>query len=127
MANPICGVRGTDLPERLCALICGAVQKPNDAAWRVGGQDYEPRSDLVLSACAEAVGCSKTGRMLDYGCGKGPNSKAADRNLEGWVIDRYDLDRRAEEVLSAIPSFGTSITGTWLASEIGKAPDFWID
>ncbi|MEM7057099.1 MAG: class I SAM-dependent methyltransferase [Pseudomonadota bacterium] len=116
---------------------CGVVQKPNDAQWRAdcnriygaydnysltggveqsvrggpGGRDYAPRSDLVLGTYADAMGLPENGRMLDYGCGKGPTTKAADRILQDWTIDGYDLDRRAEETLGAIPSFGTLYTG----------------
>lgn len=116
---------------------CGAVQKPNDADWRAdcdqiygaydnysltggveqsvrGGpnrEQYAPRSDLVLGTYAAAIGLPDTGRMLDYGCGKGPTTKAADRILHGWTIDGYDLDRRAEQSLSEIPSFDTLFTG----------------
>ena len=116
---------------------CGAVQKPGDAAWQADcdaiygaydnysltggieqsvrggpdGQDYAPRSDLVLGAYDRAFGLPASGRMLDYGCGKGPTTRSAARILTGWTIDGYDLDRRAEDVLSAIPAFGSLFTG----------------
>lgn len=116
---------------------CGAVQKPNDRDWQADcdfiyanydnysltggieqsvrggpeGQDYAPRSDLVLGAYSNAFGLPNAGRMLDYGCGKGPTTKAADRILSGWTIDGYDLDRRAEDALTAIPQFGELFTG----------------
>jgi len=116
---------------------CGAVQKPNDAAWRADcaaiyeaydnyaltggveqsvrggpdGRDYGPRSDLVLGAYRRALGLAETGRMLDYGCGKGPTTRAAARLLPGWTIDGFDLDRRAETLLADVPAFQTLYTG----------------
>ncbi len=118
-------------------VACGAVQKPNDAAWQADceriyaeydnyslsggveqsvrggdrGQDYAPRSNLVLSAYARAFGLPETGWMLDYGCGKGPSTKAADQMLSGWRIDGFDLDRRAEKKLKGIAQFGQLFTG----------------
>ena len=160
MTQPNCGVCGAELPPPIpgfsgrrrvtsdckpypaggalaeCAS-CGAVQKPNDAAWRAdcdaiydaydnyaltdgveqsvrggpNGQDYAPRSQLVLKAWAAFADAPGQGRMLDYGCGKGPTTRAAARLLPGWTIDGYDLDRRAQQALSQIVGFDTLFTG----------------
>lgn len=116
---------------------CGAVQKPNNADWRAdchsiysnyenyghsdgieqsvrggrNGEKFAPRSQLVLDAYCEEFSIPKAGRMLDYGCGMGPTTRAASKILPGWTIDGYDLDRRAEATLKTIPGFGTLFSG----------------
>ncbi len=116
---------------------CGAVQKPGDAAWLAdcdaiystydnyalsggveqsvrggpNGADYAPRSELVLAALSRAFDLPDVGRILDYGCGRGPTSRAASRLLPEWTIDGFDLDRRAAKELSTIPGFDTLHTG----------------
>jgi SAM-dependent methyltransferase len=109
---------------------CGAVQKRDDAAWRadcaaiyagydnyslsggveqsvrsVATGEYAPRSELVLKELATRLALPARGVLLDYGCGKGPTSRAAAKVLPGWSIDGYDLDTRAQDALRRIPGF----------------------
>lgn len=112
---------------------CGTVQKPNDAGWRAGchsiysnyenyghsagveqsvrggddGADFAPRSQLVLKAYRRQYSPPTAGRMLDYGCGMGPTTRAASEIFPDWTIDGFDLDRRAEATLNTIPGFGS--------------------
>jgi len=109
---------------------CGAVQKPNTPRWRADcdriyaaydsygasdgneqavrsgdGKDFAPRSEIVLRRYRTSVAAPARGRILDFGCGKGPTSQAAARMLPGWTIDGFDQDDRALPVLSAIAGF----------------------
>ncbi len=116
---------------------CGAAQKPNTQQWQdecaeiyaaydnysltsgveqsvrggPSGEHYGPRSNLVFQAYKQSVQVPETGRLLDYGCGKGPAARAAATEFPGWTIDGYDLDRRAENDLRQIPGFGELYTG----------------
>ena len=119
---------------RLCQCEgCGTVQKPNDADWRSDcdsiysnyenyglsggveqsvrggsdGADFAPRSQLVLNAYRKEYSVPNVGRMLDYGCGMGPTTRAASEIFPEWTIDGFDLDRRAEATLGSIRGFGT--------------------
>jgi SAM-dependent methyltransferase len=122
---------------KLCQCpACGAVQKLNDDQWRADcaviygaydsyglsegleqsvrssdGADFAPRSDIILRQLKAAVGLPERGRLLDFGCGKGPTSQAASRVLSGWSIDGYDQDNRALPVLSTIEGFAKFHTG----------------
>ncbi|MBX3503315.1 MAG: class I SAM-dependent methyltransferase [Alphaproteobacteria bacterium] len=109
---------------------CGAVQKPDTLRWRADcariyaaydsyglsggaeqavrsgdGSAFAPRSEIVLRRYRASVAAPARGRILDFGCGKGPTSLAASRVLSGWTIDGFDQDDRALPVLSTIPGF----------------------
>ncbi len=116
---------------------CGTVQKPNDAAWQrecaeiyrnydsyaiSAGQEqavrggppgnrFAPRSDLMIEAIRDRFDLPARGRLLDYGCGRGATTKATQRLLPDWRVDAYDLDRRAEAELSALPVFDRFFSG----------------
>ena len=119
--------------------FCGTVQKPLDAAWLAeceaiynsydsysgsGGVEqsvrggaltndrFAPRSDLALEALLSRGALSSNGRLLDYGCGRGPTTRAASRLLPGWRVDGYDLDRRAEAELNNMENFDTLFSGS---------------
>jgi hypothetical protein len=122
---------------KLCqCTACGAVQKLDDYQWRTDsaaiygaydsyglsegleqsvrssdGADFAPRSDIILRQLKAAVGLPERGRILDFGCGKGPTSQAASRVLSGWSIDGFDQDNRALQVLSAIAGFSKFHSG----------------
>ena len=48
---------------------------------------------------------------MDYGCGRGPTTRAAFKLLPGWRVDGYDLDRRAEDELNNLENFDTLFSG----------------
>jgi len=122
---------------KLCqCMACGAVQKPDDNQWRADcaaiygaydsyglsegleqsvrsgdGTEFAPRSDIILRHLKAAMDLPERGRVLDFGCGKGPTSQAASRILPGWSIDGYDQDDRALPLLSTIPGFAKFHTG----------------
>lgn len=120
---------------RQCAQ-CGAVQKPDTPQWRAecariyaaydsygvsdgaeqavrsgDGSAFAPRSDIVLRRYRSSVAAPARGRILDFGCGKGPTSRAAARVLAGWAIDGFDQDDRALATLAAIAGFDRLYTG----------------
>jgi SAM-dependent methyltransferase len=115
---------------------CGAVQKRNDATWQADcariysaydsygltggveqvvrsadGRLFAPRSEIVLRQWHAWTEPSQSGRLLDFGCGKGPTSRAASRLLPDWTIDGFDQDARAADLLSAVPGFDRLYTG----------------
>ncbi len=115
---------------------CGAVQKCNDAAWRADcatiyaaydsyglsggveqsvrsgdGIEFAPRSEIILRQLKYRTDLPKVGRILDFGCGKGPTSRAASRVLPGWAIDGFDQDDRALAEVSIIDGFQHLHTG----------------
>ena len=119
--------------------LCGTVQKPIDATWQaecdsiynsydscsgsggieqsvrggaVTGGRFAPRSDLILEGLLSRGGLPCSGRLLDYGCGRGPTARAAFRFFPGWRVDGYDLDRRAEAELNSIENFDTLFSGS---------------
>lgn len=100
-----------------CARIYAAydsygVSDGNEQAVRSGdGREFAPRSEIVLRRYRASVAAPAHGRILDFGCGKGPTSQAASRVLPGWAIDGFDQDDRALPVLSAIAGFDRLYTG----------------
>jgi 2-polyprenyl-3-methyl-5-hydroxy-6-metoxy-1,4-benzoquinol methylase len=120
---------------RQCAR-CHAVQKPDTPQWRAecrriyaaydsygvsdgaeqavrsgDGSAFAPRSEIVLQRYRSSVAAPARGRILDFGCGKGPTSRAAAHVLPGWTIDGFDQDDRARHILAAIPGFDRLYTG----------------
>lgn len=120
---------------RQCAR-CHAVQKANTPQWRADceriyaaydsygvsdgaeqavrsgdGSEFAPRSEIVLRRYRTSIAMPARGRILDFGCGKGPTSRAASRVLSGWTIDGFDQDDRALPVLSTIAGFDRLYTG----------------
>ena len=118
---------------------CGIVQKPFDSLWLAecesiyssyntyagsggieqsvrGGTEYggkfAPRSYLALERLISLGDLTSCGRLLDYGCGRGPTTRAAFKLLPGWRVDGYDLDRRAEEELVSMENFDTLFSGS---------------
>jgi SAM-dependent methyltransferase len=115
---------------------CGAVQKRNDSTWRADcaaiyaaydsyglstgveqsvrsgdGVEFAPRSEIVLRQLKSRIRLPKFGRILDFGCGKGPTSRAASLVLQGWTIDGFDQDDRALAEVSTIDGFQCLYTG----------------
>lgn len=118
-----------------CAT-CHAVQKPNTPRWRAeceriyaaydsygpsdgaeqavrsgDGSAFAPRSEIVLRRYRDSVAAPARGRILDFGCGKGPTSQAASHVLSDWTIDGFDQDDRALNTLLDIPRFDRLYTG----------------
>jgi len=129
---------------RQCAQ-CGAVQKPDTPRWRAecariyaaydsygltdgieqavrsgDGGEFAPRSQIVLRRYRTSVAAPARGRVLDFGCGKGPTSRAASHVLPGWTIDGFDQDDRALATLSAIPGFDRLYAGDPAALPSGR-------
>jgi SAM-dependent methyltransferase len=115
---------------------CRAVQKGNTPAWqsdcakiyaeydsyglvngleqavRSGdGKQFSLRSEIVLRHLRSVADLPMVGRVLDFGCGRGPTTRAASRVLPGWSIDGFDLDERALPMLSQISGFGRLYVG----------------
>lgn len=115
---------------------CGTVQKADTEQWRADcaaiyadyetyalsdgveqavrsgdGKEFGPRSEVVLRHLLSSTRMPARGRILDFGCGKGPTSRAASRVMPGWTIDGFDQDDRALAIVSAISGFGKLHTG----------------
>jgi len=114
---------------------CGAVQKRNDEAWRADcatiyamydsygltggaeqavrsadGAEFGPRSEIVLRRLEAGLSLPPTGRLLDFGCGRGVTARAVAPVLPGWTIDGFDQDDRARAELAEIAGFGRLYT-----------------
>jgi SAM-dependent methyltransferase len=133
---------------RQCAR-CHAVQKPSTPRWRAeceriyaaydsygasdgneqavrsgDGSEFAPRSEIVLRRYQASVAAPARGRVLDFGCGKGPTSQAASRVLPHWTIDGFDQDDRALNIVSTIPGFDRLYTGN--AAELPNDYDLTV-
>lgn len=120
---------------RQCAR-CGTVQKADTPQWRADcasiyadyvtyalsegveqavrsgdGRAFGPRSEIVLGRLLSSTTTPQRGRLLDFGCGNGPTSRAVSRVLPRWTIDGFDQDDRALKIVSAIPGFDRLHTG----------------
>jgi SAM-dependent methyltransferase len=108
---------------------CGAVQKPDDAAWREEAAriyaDYSPylptggaeqtlcspdgrqvaRTEVVLRNLLDRWEAPARGRMLDVGAGPGAALEAFGRLRDGWRLHALDIDDRHRAVLDRLPGF----------------------
>ena len=117
---------------------CNAVQKYADAEWfteslsiyenyssysesdgieqsvlggsSTGNQFYSRSHLLIKNMFAQGL-LPTTGRLLDYGCGRSPTSRAAQEILSGWKVDGYDLDQRCKLELEALNNFDKLFSG----------------
>ena len=75
------------------------------------GNQFSPRSHLLIGTMLTQGLLPTTGRLLDYGCGRGPTSRAALDILSGWKVDGYDLDQRCKLELEALSNFDKLFSG----------------
>lgn len=79
----------------------GAEQPIFDAAGGTGA----PRSAKIVEVLAEELGLAATGDLLDFGCGNGDALASFAGRFPDWKLFGAELNDRALEALSRIPSF----------------------
>lgn len=109
-------------------VVCGAVQKPPDANWRLdteriyatydiyhqsGGVEqstFDPvsgqpqtRSSRLADFLHAWPDLPSSGRLLDVGCGNGAMLRAASSRMPGWKLSGLDLSDRYRDTVLRIP------------------------